>query len=803
MAGMNIVQMEDAIKGLPDDMLMQQAREPTGQYPQYLLISEIQRRADMRESYAEQLQQEQGTVSDQIIQRGVGGAGPMLPEGGQSMNGAAPQGVGGAGPMFPQMGQPMNGAGSPSSIEQQIQMLLANGVPINDIAGAVGSQNPNQNAVNQGPSFPPQRMARGGSAGYDRPGGREREREQQKRANEKLHEMGIFGRGDLIDPYNPWDYLTTLTGLKAASIVGRGVMRYGPKVLEKITPKLKEGIAALRQWRKAAGEPARKRLEVAAGRRAFKETEKGAAKIDPWKQYDRPTPTLPPRSAGNIPVVRRKLDDLPWPPSAQSFRELGAGRVGEYYGRWMKPWRPDFWWKGTGAAAGGAGTAAYFADKWTNQPTEAERNAVENPNILDSSSMRTTDDKGQSTDQVNNALTEDGSKAELNEQGLSERNKFIEYLKKQGLSEEQINKELEYRLSFYRGGLVNRYGGGRMTYMQGGGRTVSSPFTIEEEEYLGQNRYATVFPPDIYKVGDPRNEAYSLNEAFGVPIEQDPYKKGTALDRQLENILIGVSKEYSPSAETQALTEGLDLTGTDIDYSQFAPDYGLFITEERNRAKKVKEDSMKEARWRTLVQLGAGIAGGSLAEGLSAAGKEAVAAKREGREEAREAEALARRLEIGQETSRGQIGLAGAQAKQARQIAERESVFNAKVAMAELSEKWNIEKFKTAISAITTAVNSEYYNHLRGKPQRDFIQSQYETVNNLTETYAENLLKNELSLLDDETSRAEYMKMVMDYQRELLKKILSQKFGETSTIAADAYYDITTGKLVSKPPAGG
>ena len=45
---MNILQMEDTIKGLPDEVLMQEAEQPTGQVPQYLVISEVQRRTDMR-----------------------------------------------------------------------------------------------------------------------------------------------------------------------------------------------------------------------------------------------------------------------------------------------------------------------------------------------------------------------------------------------------------------------------------------------------------------------------------------------------------------------------------------------------------------------------------------------------------------------------------------------------------------------------------------------------------------------------------------------------------------------------------
>lgn len=69
---MNILQLEDQVKGLPDDRLMQEAQTPTGGIPQFLLISEVQRRTDMRKRYAQQqAQQPEGTVSEQILNQGM------------------------------------------------------------------------------------------------------------------------------------------------------------------------------------------------------------------------------------------------------------------------------------------------------------------------------------------------------------------------------------------------------------------------------------------------------------------------------------------------------------------------------------------------------------------------------------------------------------------------------------------------------------------------------------------------------------------------------------------------------------
>ena len=78
---MNILEQEDIIKGLPDQALMQEAQMPSGQVPQYLVVSEIQRRSDMRKRYkAEQGEMPQATVKEQVVQEGIMGAMPQMPQ---------------------------------------------------------------------------------------------------------------------------------------------------------------------------------------------------------------------------------------------------------------------------------------------------------------------------------------------------------------------------------------------------------------------------------------------------------------------------------------------------------------------------------------------------------------------------------------------------------------------------------------------------------------------------------------------------------------------------------------------------
>jgi len=100
---MNILQMEDLVKGMPDEMLMQEAQMPSGQIPQFLALSEVQRRKEMRDKFQAP---PQATVADHILQSGIAAAMPQQPpQGGMG----APQGM----PMGPEMGPPPGPQGAP------------------------------------------------------------------------------------------------------------------------------------------------------------------------------------------------------------------------------------------------------------------------------------------------------------------------------------------------------------------------------------------------------------------------------------------------------------------------------------------------------------------------------------------------------------------------------------------------------------------------------------------------------------------------------------------------------------------
>lgn len=75
---MNIIQLQDDLKGLPDNTLIGYVQNPTGAVPTYLALGELERRTKMRERFQQEVPTE--TVSEQIIAEAVPqGIGSILP----------------------------------------------------------------------------------------------------------------------------------------------------------------------------------------------------------------------------------------------------------------------------------------------------------------------------------------------------------------------------------------------------------------------------------------------------------------------------------------------------------------------------------------------------------------------------------------------------------------------------------------------------------------------------------------------------------------------------------------------------
>jgi len=65
---MNIIKLQDELRGVPDNALIGYVQNPTGNVPSYLALSELQRRKDMRAKYQAQ-QAPQSSVADDLEQQ--------------------------------------------------------------------------------------------------------------------------------------------------------------------------------------------------------------------------------------------------------------------------------------------------------------------------------------------------------------------------------------------------------------------------------------------------------------------------------------------------------------------------------------------------------------------------------------------------------------------------------------------------------------------------------------------------------------------------------------------------------------
>lgn len=64
---MNIIELQDRLKDLPDRALMQEMQMPTGNMPQFLVLSELTRRRRMRDEYNRQMSADMPTVAEEVM----------------------------------------------------------------------------------------------------------------------------------------------------------------------------------------------------------------------------------------------------------------------------------------------------------------------------------------------------------------------------------------------------------------------------------------------------------------------------------------------------------------------------------------------------------------------------------------------------------------------------------------------------------------------------------------------------------------------------------------------------------------
>lgn len=107
---MNLLKLQDELKGMADDYLLQHIQQPTGEIPQFMVAAEMQRRKEMREQQAQQAPET--TVVDDLEQQGLAALQPPPPA---EAPAPAPeqmeQGVAGLPTNMPEVPQSMAGGG--------------------------------------------------------------------------------------------------------------------------------------------------------------------------------------------------------------------------------------------------------------------------------------------------------------------------------------------------------------------------------------------------------------------------------------------------------------------------------------------------------------------------------------------------------------------------------------------------------------------------------------------------------------------------------------------------------------------
>jgi hypothetical protein len=86
---MNIIKIQNQLKGVPDDTLVGYVQNPSGQVPTYLALSELQRRKEMRSNYQANKPEEKSVAEDLLQEAQPGIA--ALPEAQSMMEAMAPQ----------------------------------------------------------------------------------------------------------------------------------------------------------------------------------------------------------------------------------------------------------------------------------------------------------------------------------------------------------------------------------------------------------------------------------------------------------------------------------------------------------------------------------------------------------------------------------------------------------------------------------------------------------------------------------------------------------------------------------------
>ena len=532
---MNILEVEDIIKGLPDQALMQEAQAPSGQVPQFLVVSEIQRRADMRKRYQSQQEQPQGTVAEQIVQGGIMGlGGRQQPIGAPQQPQMPPQG------MQPPMGQPP--MGQPPMPPQGMQ--------------------PPMSPPMSPPMMPPQGMAPQGMAA----GGVVR----MQTGTQIPYTGGTEAYQNLIDQV----------------LMANGTSR---------------DIEAL-----IGGNPEAQAV---------------------YNSMRGPDPKI-----GSIPYGEEFIEKSP---EARYLERIRGN---------LTPMSSEI------SPLGTYGMSSEEFDLMKGIDTSSIPERL-NPELM---ALRLRGIEGQAS--ASRAREQNALESPF--QGTGPINLFDT-----PTSEETFVPATDFSAF---GPITDRF---------------LEPYLNFQFDVSGVAAIGNALEADGKKFGETTRDApvESTADAISVGLSTTSPEQKHQKDQQ-KSMASALSRPDLPDfSEAKGILDQLQ----GVDYSQFKPDYSTIISEQERRAQKIRDDASKDASAQALIQLGAGLAAGDIAGGLSKAGQTVTDIKRQARGEAREEEGLARRMRLAQDEAAMQIGLKQMEADRAIQLqraglSQEEAVIQAK-----------------------------------------------------------------------------------------------------------------------------
>jgi hypothetical protein len=630
---MNILEIEDIIKGLPDQSLIQEAQAPSGQMPQFLVVSEIQRRADMRKRFQNQQQEmPQGTIADQILQSGIASMGNRQPIQSMPPQGMPPQGM----PPMPQQGMPQGMPQQGMPMQQQPPMSPPMPPPMSPpmMPPAQGMAGGGVVRMQTGELVP----YTGGTKAYQNlidqalmAGGTSRDIQALIGGNPEAQAVYNSMRGP-----NPQTasipYGEEFDGRKA--VVG-GSPGYTPYYLSNSVPNTQgatsDSIRSQNQRQQNKLEPIRNQTDG--------ESILNLERFSRMKEMNSPNYSLVGSGFGFNPQenLSNRNENVP----AQQARSpsIGSSVLTDKLAEALTKEETQKF-----PYAGGTGLTEYGQNLFSQGLQEGQTVEEIVRNIYNYRPSTTATARGARRDQ---------------DQPSTE-----EYIK--SIYGDDFSTPGLYSGMFRGPGAESLYMEEVMGRIGGSVPATESPIppatTTNVPELTTETAPQTASPSMGGNATQIDGERLKPNYFAFSPIIGLALNAKTPKDKVAEDMM---KRPQGPDySAAKSILDELQA----VDYSAFKPDYAGLITEQERRAQKIRDDASKDASAQALIQLGAGLAAGDISKGLSAAGQSVADIKRQARAEARDEEGFARQLRLAQDEAGMQIGLKQAEAERSIQL---------------------------------------------------------------------------------------------------------------------------------------